>query len=371
MLIRNDKDRIEIAQLKDYNGTDEYMKVLAGYYQDIHKRFFSNGLPVIFTHPKIKKGSKILQNVPALAQEDIPWKSYIKTNKNGSESLRYCLTNIPKPLGGFDFLPTHCKVTEQRWAYTEIDIDQILALMNTLHYKTGIISIIDDEAFNKAKAETHGKSSFVGAHIFSEIGDLYSDEKRLNEFCQAWGISIKGKFLEQKKNELFDAVEKAEKEHKGDYGYEAFKRAITDTDPYFSIRASVQEALEKNLIRFDTKKYVVTFQNGEVLMRVPIDKSPQWKQLLFEYLGKHPESLSFVETTNETAPTHELRKLEIIEPVTEEYLRSRDGRLSFFDKKILVREIKGWTNTEVKSYKQDELEEMLVDYYIKQGKSRP
>jgi len=351
MLFRNDKDRIEIAQLRDYTGADEYMKILAGYYQDVQSRFFSKGLPVIFAHPKIKKGNKIIQNQPALAQEDIPWKSYVRTTKNGSEILRYCLTNNPKPFGGFDFLPTHCKVTAQRWSYTEVDIDKILALMNTDHYKKGIISIVDDEALNKKKAEGRGKSSLVNFHIFSEGGDLFNNEKKLNDFCQSWGISIKGKFPDQKKNELADCIELAEKNHHYEYGFDAFRSAINDNDAYFEIRRDVQDSIDKGVIKFDKTKYQVLMQNGEVLLRIPIDRANNWKQVLYEYLAKNPDRLEVLATSNESAPTHELRKIEVEGDIDEKYITNA----SYPDLKILYKEISGLGFRDLNKMKKEEL----------------
>jgi hypothetical protein len=364
----NEKDKLDINELRDYNGKDEVKQILSANYQDIQNRFFSKGLPVVFLHPGIKKGEKIKQGIKAISQESLPWKLTIKT-KMGDVAVRYCEVAEPQQFGGFKFFPSHIDFIQPKWTYFEQDIDKILVLMLTGHYKQGTISIVDTSADETKKAEGRGKSAIVAFHIFSEGGDLFGNEKKLDQFCLSWGISIKGKFPDQKKNALADAIEVAEKNHDWNYGYKAFGEALKDNDPYFEIRASVQDALDKQLIHFDAKKYQVQYKNGEVLAKIPVDQAGQWKKVLFEFLAKNPDKLSVVEGSVEAEPLHEIRKVELKEPVTEEYLRGKE--LSFFDKKVLVREIRGLTNAEVKSFKQVELEDILVEHYIVQKKPRP
>jgi len=362
----NEKDKLDIAILKDYSGKDETLKKLSELYNDVYDRFFKNDLLVIFAHPKMKKGWQIKQNIPAISQETIPWIAYIKTN-TGNMPVRYCDSAVPQPNGGFKFTPSGFHITDQRWAYTRNDIDKVLVLMCTSHYRDGKIYIIDDKAAAEKTATLRSKSSSVAYHIFSEGGDLYNDEKKLNDFCLSWGIDIKGKFKDQKKNLLFDAIENAEKEHKKEYGYEAFNASITDNDPYFDIRLQVQDALNKGVIKFDKTKYVVTLQNGEVFCRIPIEKAETWKNVLFEYLGKNPDKYDTLMGSNDTAPVHELRKLEISEEINEEFIMSRD----YPDLKIMVKEITGLGYKDLNKMKKPELQEKLVDYYITKGLKRP
>ena len=257
----NDKDKLDIAILKEYTGKDEVLQKLSELYQDVYARFFKHDLPVIFVHPRMKKGNKLEKNIPAISQETIPWVAYIKTG-TGNMPIRYCDSAIPQLMGGYKFSPAGFHMTMQRWSYTKNDIYKVLVLMCTSHYKNGIIYILDDQADAVTKAKARSQSSNVAYHIFSEGGDLFSDEKKLNEFCLSWGISTKGKFIDQKRNELFDTIEKFEKIHNLEYGYNAFNLAIADNDPYFDIRVQVQDALNKNILRYDKNKYVVLLQNG-------------------------------------------------------------------------------------------------------------
>ena len=314
-IFKNEKEEIPIEQLKNYTGTDVVMQVLSTDYQDIKARFFDKNLPVRFLHPGIKKGDKIHKNVKAISQETIPWKARIKS-KGVDVPIRYCANAIPGVNGGFTFSPSHLDITEPRWTYQPEEIDKILVLMQTSHYKKGIISIVDDNANDTKRAESRGKSAAVSFHIFEEGGDLFANEEKLNKFCLSWGISIKGKFAVKKKNELADKIETAESQHDKQYGYDAFKAALKDDDPYMDIRSTVQSALDNNLIRYEQKKYQVVYPNGETLVKIPVDKAGNWKNHLFEFLGNHPEIVDTLDGSNDTAPKHEMRRVELKEPVT-------------------------------------------------------
>ena len=362
----NEKDKLDIAILREYNGKDEVLQTLSVHYHDVYERFFKNDLPVIFAHPKMKKGNKIIQNIPAISQETIPWKAYIKTN-TGNMPVRFCDSAVPEPNGGFKFFPAGLHITEQRLAYQKSDIDKVLVLMCTPHYKEGKIYILDDRADAEKKASIRSKSSSVAYHIFSEGGDLFNDEKKLNEFCLSWGVSINNKFKDQKKNELFEAIENAEKLHNPDYGYEAFNLAIADEDPYFEVRLQVEDALGKNILKWDKNKYVVTLANGEVFCRIPIDKAGSWKKALFEFLAKNTEKLDVLTGSNETAPVHAKRKVETPDVIDEAYIMGAN----FFDLKELYREITGEPYKEINKKKQPELREALIKYYVTDKKPRP
>ena len=359
----NDKDKLDIAILKEYSGKDEVLQKLSELYNDVYNRFFKHDLPVIFVHPRMKKGNKLEKNIPAISQETIPWVAYIKTG-TGNMPIRYCDSAIPQQMGGYKFSPSGFHITMQRWSYTKNDIDKVLVLMCTSHYKSGIFYILDDQADAVTKAKARSKSSNVAYHIFSEGGDLFSNEKRLDEFCLAWGISTKGKFIDQKRNELFDTIENAEKTNKFDYGYEAFNTAIADKDVYFDIRVAVQDALNKGVLKYDKNKYVVTMQNGEVFARIPIDRASDWKNVLFEYLGKNPDKIDTLTASNEVAPTHERRKLETPEVIDEDYI----NKMEYMDMRILLCE----TGVAMKDTrkKKEELQKELIDYFVTKGNKR-
>jgi hypothetical protein len=241
--------------------------------------------------------------------------------------------------------------------------------MCTQHYKDGKFYILDDEADARKKAQTRGQSSSVAFHIFNEAGDLYSNEKKLDDFCLSWGVPVKGKFLDQKRNALFEAIETAEKNSstRNDYGYDAFNRSIADNDPYFQIRADVQDALNKNIIKFDKTKYVVTLQNGEVFCRIPIEKAEIWKNVLFEFLAKKPDKLEALTISSGDAPTHEPRKLEVEGSIDETYIMNAD----YPDLKILTKEITGLGYKDLNKMKKPELQDALKKWYCVDMKTRP
>jgi hypothetical protein len=363
----DDKDKLDIGILETYTGKDEILQLLSTAYHDVYERFFNNGLNVVFIHPKIKKGEKLLPDVPAIRQESIPWTTTIRT-KAGDRRLRYCESAVLQPNGGYKFSPSHLDIEEPKWTYFKTDIDKILYLMvGAKHYLNGIISIVDTHATERKKAESRGKSGAVEFHIYTNGGDLYNNEEKLNQFCQAWGISIKNKFEEQKKNELADAIALAEQKHEWDYGYEAFAKAIKDLDPMFETRSAVQEALEKGVIKWVAKQYQVQYANNEVLLKIPIPEAINWKKLLFDYLSKHPEALDIIGASNEVAPTHTLRKLETPEVITEEYIMGASQP----DLKILTQEITGLGYKDLNKMKKTELQDTLKKWYIEDAKSRP
>ncbi len=374
----NEKDKLDINILREYNGKDEVIQILSANYQDIQKRFFSKGLPVIFSHPNIKKGVNINQvkktpqgdkvepATKAISQESLPWKVTIKT-KTGDMPVRYCEVAEPQQFGGFKFSPSHIDIITPRWTYFEQDIDKILVLMLTGHYKQGIISIVDTNADATKLAEDRGRSGAVSFHIFTEGGDLYGDEGKLDKFCLGWGIGVKGKFENQKKIELADAIQRAEIKHDNDFGIDAFKSALRDLDPYLEIRSSIQDSLEKNLIRYESKKYNVVFANGEILLKIPIDKSNDWRKVLVEYISKNPDKLDILQNSNENAPLHERRKIETPDVMTEEFIMEQ----SYPNLKILVAEITGLAMREMKTMKMPELQEQLIKHYITDKKNRP
>jgi len=363
----DDKTKIDINQLKDYTGTDEVMKLLAESYQDVYRRFFDESLPVTFLHPKMKKGETIKQGTPARAQENLPWTCTIPT-RAGDRRLRYCVSAIMQPNGGFDFRPTSMPITLPIWDYGVNDIDKILFLMQSPKFKDRTIFIRDIKDDETKRAEKRGRSAIVEFHIFSDGGDLFNNEKKLDQFCLAWGISVKSmRFENQKKNALADAIEVAELKRDNGYGYEAFKQALKDNDPYFEIRGSVQDAIDKEIIKWDSKKYQVQFANNEVLLKVPIGDSNVWKNTLFEYLSKNPDALDTVQVFNDTAPTHGHRKVELSDTLTEDSIKA----LAYFDKRELWREISGLNNNDLKKMKATEFDELLIDHYITKGLLRP
>ena len=108
-LYRNDKDRIDMESVRDYDGKDEFMVQLHSAYADLHKRYFKDDRDALITimHPKIsagRKGSK--DNKPRRAQESWPFVGTVQTDLGG-ERLRYCKSAIQLTGGLWKFEPSN------------------------------------------------------------------------------------------------------------------------------------------------------------------------------------------------------------------------------------------------------------------------
>jgi hypothetical protein len=368
-LFLRDKDQVDIGVLGTYAGADEVMQMLSTAYNDVYERFFNNNLGVTFIHPRIKKGEKLLPNIPAVRQESIPWTATIKT-KRGDVRIRYCEVAEQLPNGSYKFSPSHLDIEQPKWTYQNTDIDKILFLMvGSKHFLSGAISIVDNFSAETKRAEGRGKNAVVNFHIFSEGGDLYNNVKKLDQFCLSWGISVKDKFEPAKKNALADAIETAEKKKDWKYGYDAFSQAIKDQDPYFEVRANVQDALDKGTIKWNSKQYLVQYKNDETLVKIPIDKSGEWKQYLFEYLSKNPDKLDVVRVTTESEPIHKQRDVNAPDEITEEFIKGDTWNIH--DKKRVVQIITGWGYKDLNRMKKPEIESELIKYFVTEGKKMP
>ena len=348
--------------------TDPVYKHLAGQYQNIYERFFQYGEAVVFVHTKMDGGkNRIDQNVPFRAKESIPRKVSIKT-KEFNKILVLADEQLTEN-GKTVYAPTYFDFVNDtpRMSYKEEDADIVLFLLNTHLFKNGDLVINDARANERKIAGSRGKSGAVLFHLYDEMGDLFGDEDKLNKFCQNWGISIRNKYPEKKKNELSDAIEKAEAANNKEFGYDAFKAAIKNEDPLFDVRYVIQDSLEKELIRYDYKQYKVVYANGEQLFKVPVSEATNWKKSLTEYLAGHPEIIStLMGDTEKTEMPHQRRKVDLPEEVTEDFLRGKS--LSYPDKKIVWCEAYGKTMRDAQSMKLPELTEDLVRFFVTDGK---
>ena len=373
-LYRNDKEKIEMATIPNYTGDDELMKKLHAAYVDIHQRYFAENKDATITikHPKMKTG-----RLKGRSQESWPFVGVVRTDL-GDERLRYCKSAVQLAGGLWKFEPQNFVMTKQTERFGLNDIDMILFLMVAFSpLKRGVITMVDERKDYEKKTAERGRSVYVAYHIFDESGDLHADQEKLVKVCQAWGIQVVGKYPDQLKNELADLVELSEKQKNQDYGYEAFKRALTDQDDNFEAKVLVNKTLERKVIWYNPKEYIVRYKNTEPFVRIPPQNADSWKKYLIEFLVANPTKAEELAKANSEEkiqplagkdPSYFTPKVAVPENPTKEFFEGLDFREQLRPLYVLA---KGLTYEEARLVSRKVALNGCIQFFITEGKKLP
>lgn len=267
MIVINNK-QYTIPQLRDYRGQDKLLIKIKQKIASIKANFFdkdTEGLDEVIIVFRFRKGIRKLNKGTGTKEGkkmvSIPMVNTTKT-EDGSVTVRWCETVIEKGQGVQEFIPKRKKF-DGKWFMSINDIDFIVFFtMFCSEYTSGLIVMedLDGEAVKKAK--DRGALSGLGFMLYNEMSPMKEDQIR--DMAQGWGIlGVFRKSLDRVKNELHDAVEKAEAKHNKEFGLEAFGKAAKKELPKLEVRSAITRAQDLKVLVFDEDKFCWNLINTE------------------------------------------------------------------------------------------------------------
>ena len=346
-----DLNTIKLADGSFYSGSDEVRMKISQAWQEIEKRFFRTGEPVVFKTPGIMSG-----NGKGTRGYSYPRGVSINTRK-GKIKVVWC-EDVTETNGKKVYSPV-CKritVNEKYMTLTEDKIEEILFMFlfnpNVLsaHNPIGRTYLEDKEAEAQKYEETETNAAVISYWLFREESPFYKDEDKLSTLCLAWGIHPDGKSLTYRKQLLSEAVKAAERRNEIEYNLKAFNNACEklkdgqDTRG-IEVLALIQRCISARTIRLDAEgfRWTMLGTDGKTVVKtickVPPQQLSMAKTILRNYLISNPDEYSMLSSTVtgepvETKHDRVILSVPIPEEVDENFIKNE---LTWPDRKQLWR----------------------------------
>lgn len=344
-----DLQTIKMPDGSYYFGNDETRALLSGAWQELDRRFWNKGEPVVFKTPGIKSGAgkgnqgysypRAVSHKTKRGKVTVVWYEDIK-----EEGGKKVYTPVCGKVG----------VNDKTITLQPEDIEKALFmfLFNPMVMKpgrmTGKTYLEDKEEDAKKYAEAETNSAVISYWLYREESPFYLDKSKLDTLALAWGVNPANKSIPYVKQLLAEAVKTCERRNDIEFNLKAFDSACEklkggEDVVNIEVLALIQKCISAKTIWFSQQEFKWQLLGIDqrtpikTICKVPPQSINQARNILRSHLINNREDYQILESAvmGDMAPSKNDRVLlsvSLPDVIDENFIRNE---LSWPDRKAL------------------------------------
>jgi hypothetical protein len=310
-----DMNTIKLADGSFYSGPDEVRRMLAQAWQEVEKRFFKKGEPVIFNTPGIRSGigkGNLGYGYPRVVN--------MKTKRGDVTVAWYETKTVENGKTVYSPLTKKIGPNNRTLILKEENIEEILFMMlfnkdvggnGKLGGKTFMQDLEAEAVEFEAK---EAQEAVVYYWLYTETSPFYNNFEKLSTIARVYGIEPEGKTVVYLKKLIALEVRQAEKRKDNEFNLKAFRDYCERLNGNYDIRDIeamnlIQMATKRQLIAYDEQRFVWQLIDEKrkpmkTICKVAPQMAAQYKIALKKHLMGSAEDMELLRTglSIETSP---------------------------------------------------------------------
>ena len=377
----------ELKHLKGYQGDDTLRLQIKSKIKELQDRYFPKddltatvkvkyrtGVIKYNKKAKLKEGKKFV-GIPLIVDVKTP---------DGTKTVRLAHTVVKQREGVYKYRPLRLAFRGKWiWDITHLE-DLVWLTLFAPEFKSGLIVLEDLEKESNDKAEDRGKYAKLSFYLYHPTSPIFDDFEKVKDLCLAWGVSnVFRKSINMLKNNLYDAIEKAEVNKDEKYGVVAFNDAVTADNPFIEVMSKIQSAIQLTVIQFDYKSSTWKFlddQKHELqsILRIDPTEQKKAKEVFAAWLNQNRDKLKLIEMgckrkieaikgtkTTQADDKSVLKNVETVDDVEKPYDKNTDFDIMEWFEMRKAASLAGITTARKKK---EDIRQKLKDFYSKVDK---